>query len=463
MENETRKVNGNKKLEINVHQFGRNFELIGETNFRSLLGASGEELFNQYSRKSLGEKITVPNWLKESASVELNENLAEIFGITPDNVEFLMPHSWEIANRSVKDLVATMAPTLKKSLEQRNAVGLIDGKDSSAMIPLLALTTDARTRHEAERQWSLAYFSALYEMRNRNLEIPKKARRAQEALDEHYFVPGQTEELKLYSMHGENDNKTLSVCPDYPCETDTEQVRWKEHTFEVRTTNTGELVATSPRTKHTEKAILKLFGKAASNGGEMDIEYVEDAVGIMFIHMGRFDENNKWVPPTEEDMERMMEETVNSLTNNLDVHWYVEDDEVDRDRGQSPHVLLTRRQVFLNGADASKPPIPLEFMYFTPEQYLDYMYHIGEWDESEQKYTGAAHDLFKWSRHRPTMRKLFPGANVQGEPLYDQHELEAAMALQQEKIVENLKNMNTVEPARLPTQQPNLLFTATTI
>lgn len=410
-------------------------------------GVDGAIAYEQFKRQHEGEDIEPSQQRIERITDAFNLNVEQIFGVDKCEAPRFTAQMMDGATKAITQLIKETAPTLAHKLEPRNEVLLLkEGVEIDRIIELLSNEKNPRLRFETERHLILGYFWGLIQRRNEILKVSKVVADSHKSLEQNFYESGLLN-FTLHSLHSlnpDNLNAVIEVNDEGPFSADFQTGSWKTHDFDVRMSKSGDLFYTRPRIKDATSALLKIVGKAANNGGEMNIGYVEDNGGIMLVHMGKFDDSGSWVEPQENDTDRALDEIIDAINNNRRVGSYVEDDEVvdpfDK-RGQSAHHSFKRRKIFFEN-DTNEHMLPLEIvMYQSPEDYLNSRYHIGKQDPNTGQYDGAAHDLYMWKRNTKIMSKIFPG-NVD---LYDQELIQRAMQKQQQNIVGDLLSRNLHE------------------
>lgn len=270
---------------------------------------------------------------------------------------------------------------------------------------------DTTLRFEVVRHLLLSHLAGEFGARSLRSRVRSALSIAQELLDDRLYSPpiGKTRFRKLEVGHNVETNTALGLRGDYYGPQS--EVCLKSHLFQARSVlGIGE-VYTYVRKKKDEDAILKAIAKAAGNGGSIKpSKDVTDELGIMFVAMDG-----------EQARDKLTDRVLAVLEDHpRGVNKIEEDPNVDNDRGQNQSVRFRRFLVKLNGID-----VPLELMFYSPIDYLNSEFEVGEKNVKTGFYNGRGHDLYWLRRNNPSVEVLFPecvyGVNVR-QVMLDQAE-----------------------------------------
>ncbi|MBI4129677.1 hypothetical protein HY468_00005 [Candidatus Roizmanbacteria bacterium] len=405
---------------------------------RNVRAAFGEEGFAYFVRtmKSLRsnpgkyEPFEISN--EYGIHAHFTSLLQRIFDITEHEVPYLYRTAMKTANECIDYLLDTMTPTLKDKLSLRVEVRLFPGFRPAQRLSLLANNNDPVMQFETERQLILAYLAAQIDKRNEFFNLSLFASEAQRALLSNLYTSRRTQEFNIWSTHDNADNNVTTIgTPDSLRPAIGEHV--KRHQFEVRETKQGEIIFTDTREKDLRAATLKAVAKKADHNGDITTKEVTDNMGIMFVHMGTNNRFN-WNLPEVTQIEDFSRRTLSAIQKNVDIACVVEDDKVGNERNQSNQVRWIRKQVYFPTIE-----LPLELLFFSLPDYLNYRYQTGEYNQETGLYTGQGHELYLFKRNRNIMPNMFPPS------LYDNDRIQEAMRIQQENIVVSLRNANRID------------------
>ena len=199
------------------------------------------------------------------------------------------------------------------------------------------------------------------------------------------------------------------------------KVRSKKTPVRVRDTVFKERVLTNIRHKGEAESLLKSIQKALAEEKPIDVlESVQDSVGMQFVIMGDKRERDEFIVNFESAL----------ASNYNDFSSIQKDDIPDSRRGQNPAAFEKRSLLRLKTLS-----IPIEIMYLSIEEYLNYIYETGLLQDGIE-YDGRAHALYELRRLNNTVPHLIP------PEIYGNH-LEDHVALKMSGIADDLRTLNS--------------------
>lgn len=251
--------------------------------------------------------------------------------------------------------------------------------------------------YEVRRHFLLTNTAAAMDARSGNGSLAIQLSDINRLLDAELFKPGSGRQTTIYADHDQQTNTVYRVTTNKPEESLRSNAITRKHTLTLREIEGIGLVQTRVRQKDLVSAVEKLLSKAATNGGVLDPESVNDYMGFTFIGLGG---EGYVTPETQLDyLESRLVDVLNSYRSLVEIR---PDHVVDRDRGQA-EVRFRRLQIFLEDQT-----VPLEFMLFDAVEYLNQSFEIGVMDPQTRFYTGRSHKMYEYRRTYPIMPFVYP-------------------------------------------------------
>lgn len=207
---------------------------------------------------------------------------------------------------------------------------------------------------------------------------------------------GDFQDYNYYSVHDNQTNDVLHVSDDFSAipPIDSTTHHFKQHHQTTRVIEGIGPVQVLQREKRTESALIKAIYKGSMQEDQnIDINLVTDSSGFIFVTpLGKNDE--------------LLQKLITLISTSLPECKIEYDHSVDSDRAQSKHISFLRIQVY----PTETSQYPIELIVFDQSEYLHYLYHVGERQETSSTIypNAAAHALYELRRSYVAADVLFP-------------------------------------------------------
>lgn len=354
--------------------------------------------------------------LTGDTAIEINEyvfrQISETFNLPPrsDPQEFYMQQQKQA--RGVVGYVCQLLPEAAKDLELKDEIAYYSDRPSD-VFELLSKPPDkidSTLAYELQRHLLLAHISGFVNARTLNGRLTTSLAMIQKHFNQRLYegLEGAGERFILESIHDDETNKVV----DFPSGNKRipPTAHLKQVPFTVRRIRGIGLVATSPRKKDDENAVVKALSEACDNGGVIDINSIQDGMGMMYVLMN----NNLSEKQQDEQLEYLVGRVVGELQSSpLRIKKIRREDHVDADRGQSPDIQFKRLIIDFEGE--STPP--LEMIFYNVKDYLNSRLEVGERNPETGLFMGQAYDLYALRRMYPVLPVLFPSEIYDRDPV----------------------------------------------
>ncbi len=329
------------------------------------------------------------------------------------------------ANKVIYYLIKELGLPLDQYSLRNEADVIPDSPSSRLMLVGDFNGVDKTLRFEIMRQMLLALAIAPLDIRAEEEQLETNLSRMNEFLSENVYIGpiGKTGRVDVYSQHDGMTNTVLRYSLDKEGNDfgHDRKVRSKKTPVRVRDTVFKERVLTNIRHKGEAESLLKSIQKALAEEKPIDVlESVQDSVGMQFVIMGDKRERDEFIVNFESAL----------ASNYNDFSSIQKDDIPDSRRGQNPAAFEKRSLLRLKTLS-----IPIEIMYLSIEEYLNYIYETGLLQDGIE-YDGRAHALYELRRLNNTVPHLIP------PEIYGNH-LEDHVALKMSGIADDLRTLNS--------------------
>ncbi len=354
--------------------------------------------------------------LTEDTAIKINEyvfsQISETFDLPPrsDPQEFYVQQQKQA--RGVIGYVGNLLPEAAKDLELKDEIAYYSDRPSD-VFELLSKPPDKidpALAYELQRHLLLAHISGFINARTLNGRLTTSLAKIQKHFNQSLYegLEGAGERFILGSIHDDVTNEVV----DFPGENKRvpSTAHLKQVPFTVRRISGIGLVATSPRKKDDENAVIKALSEACDNGGIIDIKSIQDGMGMMYVLMN----NNMPEEQQDEQLEYLVSRVVGELQSSpLKIKETRREDHVDANRGQSPDIKFKRLIVDFEGEFVP----PLEMMFYNAKDYLNSRLEVGQRDPKTGLFMGQAYELYRLRRIYPVLSILFPSAIYDRDPV----------------------------------------------
>lgn len=291
--------------------------------------------------------------------------------------------------------IGRILPEIAEELDLKDEIGLLSDSPSDLfeLLSKPSLDIDPTLGYEVQRHMLLSVVGGSINARTLNGRLRTVLSSVHKQFNASLFEgpDGAGSSFVSESIHDDETNQVVGFPDQAQRVPPTAHI--KRIPFSVRKIPGIGLVYTSPRKKDDDNAVVKSLAKALNNGGVVDINDVEDGIGMMFVLM-----DNNFSP--KELADRIVS-VIESGSRNVDR--VEDDDKVGTDHGQSPNIQFTRRKIWFK-----EVPTPLELMFFNRKDYLDSRLEVGSRNYETGLFEGRAHELFELRRVNDVLPVLFP-------------------------------------------------------
>lgn len=370
---------------------------IGEArNIKTLFGQIGFRSFVDLLR---GKKVE--DFESREIDAIFYSNLSKVYKVEPNSARSFFMKQLSEANRIIDHLRSLF--DLPESTEGfYNETSLVS---TFAFDRLKYLTKEyvPRINFEVNRQLLLAQVSGVIDRHHAKDEVKDTLSKLHDFISKTLYQGpqiGTTKHLSLFSLHDNKTNSLIDFNQDFSVLNPTHNQHVKESGFSVRTTKLGIPVLTHVRKKDDIKISLKTISKALRSGLSNCFDPatdVEDKMGFMFIVFG----GEKQRLSVKNSFDRRVRQFAKNRSQ--EVHIKMDKDKT-KDRGQSAkgHNYVKEKILLDNKT-------PIEVIFFTPKEYLEYIFEVGTENE-DGIYNGNAHELYELRRDAELLIHLFPSA-----------------------------------------------------
>lgn len=289
-----------------------------------------------------------------------------------------------------------LLPEVAEDVELKDEVALLSERPSDLIRLLFRKpeSIDPTLAYEIHRHTLLSIIAGQINARTRSERLRTVLADAHHLLNEQLFEGPEGAGQRIFSRSFHNDETNTVV--GFPDRGDQKPstAHCKYIPFIVRSIPGMGLVYTSSRKKNDGVAIIKCIAKAKTNGGVININYVQDGIGMIVASI-----DDKVTP------EQLAKRVVRVLeSGSRKVIKVEEDDDIGKDHGQSnERSFNARRKIWFEGAST-----PIELIFYDRETYLNSRFEVGIGNDETGLYMGRSHKLLELRRARLAAPVLFP-------------------------------------------------------
>lgn len=378
-----------KQLELHVGQISPQKSIDFERNralMHRLTGEAGDEFADRVRNKQ-----PIPAELADRTNQYFYSALPDALGLPS---EVFSNHFWlgkEMDAMRVHHLIVEKLPNLARSLEPTTEATTPTGRITD-YLKVFHGGKPARYEHEMRRRLVLGLTSGLIEAQNIRYGLSTRLNDIESVFEEQLFKNGAHSKLfVIHAYHELHSNEVqgfgLRKGVELP------EAQHRVHEFKVRQIpQVGKVFYTS-RAKGYPEATLKALHKGLGNGGELKPSVdVQDRLGAMFVLMN---------PKIRSGY--LHNKIHKVLQDNFGQVRVEEDSKPDGYKKDTTNpIKMSRKQYFMGeelpfDGTGAEFPFPFEGMVFRTEEYLDYLFALGNSPDPKDIKARSIYNIFRLS------------------------------------------------------------------
>ncbi len=337
---------------------------------------------------------TLPGNMAEEIDRYVFESIKRIYGL-PEQTDpqefFLQQHKQA---RGVMEYVGRLFPEASAAFELKDEVTYCSDRPSDffKLVSRPPDKIDPVLAYELQRHVLFAHISGLSNARNLKIRSRSFLAGNQSLLNEQLFegVEGAGHKVVLESVHDDETNEVIGFRENMESIPPTAHL--KRIPVMVRNISGIGEVYTSPRKKDDGNVVIKSLVKAQYDSGVINIDSVQDSIGMMFCLVDSH-------ASVERLSERIVEVFKSGPRRIVNIR---RRDDVRADRGQSPRFNFHRLEIQFEGI-----PTSFELVVKNAREFIDGELGVGKRDERGY-FDGEAHLLYEARRAGMVLPVIIP-------------------------------------------------------